>query len=168
MFQNLARSKKRPGPAHDAEVAEGQDRQEAMRALLGSLAEVMGGEVVRDREAFVETLNAAAKAAGLRLSAPERKVILAAHHRAGQGASGLAALEEAPQRVARDAERLRRARVAVALDMREQVVADGVDQFRFQRYAPGCPTWRTYVLSILADVCAAMTDVTASRTRRYP
>ena len=77
-FQNLAKSKKRPGPAHDAEVAEGQDRQEAIRGLLRSLAEASGGEVVRDREAFVETLNAAANAVGLRLSAPERKVILAA------------------------------------------------------------------------------------------
>ena len=77
-FQNLAKSKKRPGPAHDAEVAEGQDRQEEIRGLLRSLAEATGGEVVRDREAFVETLNAAAKAARRRLSAPERKVILAA------------------------------------------------------------------------------------------
>ena len=77
-FQNLAKSKKRPGPAHDAEVAEGQERQEAIRGLLGSLAEETGGEVVPDREMFVDTLTAAAKAAGLRLSAPERKVILAA------------------------------------------------------------------------------------------
>ena len=33
-FQNLAKSKKRPGPAHDAEVAEGQERQKAIRGLL--------------------------------------------------------------------------------------------------------------------------------------
>ena len=77
-FQNLAKSKKRPGPAHDTEVAEGQARQEAIRGLLGSLAEAMGGDVVRDRETFVETLAAAAKDADLRLSAPERKVILTA------------------------------------------------------------------------------------------
>ena len=77
-FQNLAKSKKRPGPAHDAEVAEGQERQEAIRGLLGSLAEGTGREVVPDREVFVDTLTAVAKAAGLRLSAPERKVILAA------------------------------------------------------------------------------------------
>ena len=78
VFQNLAKSKKRPGPAHDAEVAEGQERQEAIRGLLGSLAEGTGREVVPDREVFVDTLNAAAKDADLRLSAPERKVILAA------------------------------------------------------------------------------------------
>ena len=44
-FQNLAKSKKRPGPAHDAEVAEGQERQEAIRGLLRSLAEETGGAV---------------------------------------------------------------------------------------------------------------------------
>ena len=77
-FQNLAKSRKRPGPAHDAEVAEGRERQEAIRGLLRSLAETTGGEVVRDREAFAETLTAAAKGAGLRLAANERKVILAA------------------------------------------------------------------------------------------
>ncbi len=77
-FQNLSTSRKRPGTAHDAEVAEGRARQEAIRALLGSLAEATGGEVVWDREAFVEMLNAAAKDADLRLAAPERKVILAA------------------------------------------------------------------------------------------
>ena len=34
--------------------------------------------MIQDREAFVETLNAAAKAASLRLSATERKAVLAA------------------------------------------------------------------------------------------
>ncbi len=77
-FQNLAKTRKGPGPAHDAEVAEGQTRQEAIRSLLRDLAGETGGKVVPDREAFVETLNASARAAGLRLSAPERKVILAA------------------------------------------------------------------------------------------
>ncbi|MCY3704645.1 MAG: N-6 DNA methylase, partial [Gammaproteobacteria bacterium] len=77
-FQNLAKSKKRPGPAHDAEVTEGVARQEAIRDLLGSLMETTGGEVVREREAFSKMLAAAAKAAGLRLAAPERKAILAA------------------------------------------------------------------------------------------
>ena len=48
-FQNLAKSRKRPGLAHDAEVVEGQERQEAIRTLLGSLAEKTGGEVVRPR-----------------------------------------------------------------------------------------------------------------------
>ena len=41
-FRNLATSKKRPGPEHDAEVAEGRVRQEAIRELLGSLAAFHG------------------------------------------------------------------------------------------------------------------------------
>ena len=77
-FQNLAKSKKRPGPAHDAEVAEGQDRQETIRGLLRALGKAMGDKIVPDREAFSAALDAAAKAAGLRLSAPERKAVLAA------------------------------------------------------------------------------------------
>ena len=77
-FQNLAKSKKRAGPAHDAEVAEGQARQEAVRGLLHSLAGQTGGEVMRDREAFVEVLRGAEKAASVKLAAPERKVVLSA------------------------------------------------------------------------------------------
>ncbi len=77
-FQNLARSKKRPGPAHDAEVAEGQARQEAIRDLLQSLAETTGGQVARDREIFTAVLKDAVRAAGLRLSASERKAVLSA------------------------------------------------------------------------------------------
>ncbi len=77
-FQNLAKSKKRPGPAHDAEVAEGQARQEAIRDLLRSLAGQTGGAVVRDRETFVEVLRGAEAAARVKLAAPERKAVLAA------------------------------------------------------------------------------------------
>ena len=77
-FQNLAKSKKRAGPAHDAEVAEGLARQETIRALLRSLAEQTGGDVVRDREAFVEVLRGAESAAGVKLSAAERTAVLSA------------------------------------------------------------------------------------------
>ena len=77
-FQNLAKSKKRAGPAHDAEVAEGQARQEAIRGLLRSLAAETGGGVVRDREAFVEVLNGVEAVAGVKLSAAERKMVLSA------------------------------------------------------------------------------------------
>ena len=77
-FQNLAKSKKRAGPAHDADVTEGQARQEAIRGLLLPLAEKTGGDVMRDREAFVEVLRGAEAAAGVKLSAAERKVVLAA------------------------------------------------------------------------------------------
>ncbi|MXY45107.1 MAG: hypothetical protein F4Y50_13815 [Dehalococcoidia bacterium] len=54
---------------------------------------------------------------------------------AGRGARR-AALEQPPTRVARDAERLGRARVAVALDVREQVAADGVEEFPFHHACP--------------------------------
>ncbi len=77
-FQNLAKSKKGPGPAHDAAVVEGQVQQDAIRGLLSSLAGETGGEVVRDREAFVEVLRGAEAAAGVKLSAAERKTVLAA------------------------------------------------------------------------------------------
>ena len=77
-FQNLAKSKKRAGPAHDAEVAEGQARQEAVRGLLRSLAGEMGSEVMRDREAFVEVLRGVEAAEGVKLAAAERKAVLSA------------------------------------------------------------------------------------------
>ena len=77
-FQNLAKSKKRAGPARDAEVVEGQSRQEAIRGLLRSLAEGTGGAVMRDREAFVGVLRDVEQAAGFRLTVAERKVVLSA------------------------------------------------------------------------------------------
>ena len=77
-FQNLAKSKKGPGSAHDAEGAEGQARQDAIRDLLRSLAGKTGGEVMRDREAFVEVLRGVEKATGVKLAAPERKAVLSA------------------------------------------------------------------------------------------
>ena len=77
-FKSLARSKKQPGPAHDAEVAEGQARQKAIRDLLLSLADQTDGQVVRDRDAFVEQLSDAEQSAGIRLKAAERRTILSA------------------------------------------------------------------------------------------
>ena len=77
-FQNLAKSRKHPGPAHDAEVAEGQARQEAIRDLLQALARMTGREVMRDREMIAVALKHACRAAGLRLSAAERKAVLSA------------------------------------------------------------------------------------------
>ncbi len=77
-FQNLAKSRKRPGPAHDAEVAEGRRRQDEIRGLLRALAEATGGQAARDREAFTAALRDVCGAAGLRLSAAERKAVLSA------------------------------------------------------------------------------------------
>ncbi len=77
-FKNLAKSRKRPGPAHDAEVAEGRARQEAIRSLLSTLAKSTGGEVMRDRDTFAAVLKDASRAAGLRLSATVRNNVLSA------------------------------------------------------------------------------------------
>ena len=77
-FQNLAKSKKRSGPAHDAEVAEGQARQEVIRRLLRSLVDQTAGEVVRDREAFVERLRGTEDGCDVKLSAAERNAVLSA------------------------------------------------------------------------------------------
>ena len=63
---------------HDAEVAEGEARQEAIRGLLRLLVDETRGEVVRDREAFVEVLRGVESAAAVKLSAQERKAVLSA------------------------------------------------------------------------------------------
>ena len=77
-FQNLTKSRKRPGPAHDSEVAAGQARQDELRTLLDLLAAQTGGRVFRDRATFLAALSAAAESSGVRLKAPERKAVLAA------------------------------------------------------------------------------------------
>ena len=77
-FQNLTKSKKQPGPAHDTDVAEGQARQESLRTLLRSLGTVMDGKVVCDREVFTALLQDEAIAAGIRLYAKEREAVLSA------------------------------------------------------------------------------------------
>ena len=79
-FQNLTKSKKKAGPAHDAEVAAGQVRQQAIRDLLDELADRTYGEPIRDRESFTTAMLGATTVipgASL-LSAPERKAIRSA------------------------------------------------------------------------------------------
>ena len=77
-FQNLAKSRKRAGPAHDDEMAAGRQRQQQIRELLGTLSQATDGAVFDDREMFNSALDDAAKVSGLKLKAPERKAILAA------------------------------------------------------------------------------------------
>ena len=77
-FQNLAKSKKGPGPAHDAEVATGEARQETIRNLLESLTDKTSGAVVRNRETFVDVFRAVANDLGVKPSATERKAVLSA------------------------------------------------------------------------------------------
>ncbi len=77
-FANLAKSKKRAGAAHDAEIAQGQARQQAIRNALATLAAATGAEVLTDRDVFLARLRAAAEAHGLKLTAPERNAIVSA------------------------------------------------------------------------------------------
>ena len=77
-FINLAKSKKRAGTQHDAEVAAGESRQELIRALLEALADEMDGEVVDERATFLGVLSDIETAAGVRLATAERKAVLSA------------------------------------------------------------------------------------------
>ena len=77
-FLNLATSRKRPGAAHDDEVAAGQARQNAIKDLLESLAKATGGELHPDRETFLERLVGIANIDSIKLSAQERKAVVAA------------------------------------------------------------------------------------------
>ena len=72
-FQSLAKSKKR-GQAATDEIAQGLRLQEELIKLLSRLPDMK----VRDRVEFEAMLDATVKAAGLKLSAPVRKAILAA------------------------------------------------------------------------------------------
>ncbi len=77
-FRNLAVSKKKAGPAHDTEVAEGQARQRAIRQFAERLAEHLGDEVHRCREEFHELLNDLAREWRSVLKGAEIKMVLAA------------------------------------------------------------------------------------------
>ena len=77
-FQNLAKSRKRAGRAHDGEVAAGVKRQQEIRDLLEALQEETDGAVYDDREMFVLALDDVLKAKESKLSAAERKAVLAA------------------------------------------------------------------------------------------
>ena len=77
-FARLATSKKRAGPAHNAEVAEGKARQQAIRDTLETLADTTGGDIIKNRDEFTARLRAAAEAHSVKLSAPERNAVLAA------------------------------------------------------------------------------------------
>lgn len=77
-YKNLAKSRKRPGPARDKQIAVGKVRQEQIRQLLEDISKKTGGTAIRDREAFLEMLTCEAKNAGLRLYADQRKAAILA------------------------------------------------------------------------------------------
>ena len=72
-FQALSKSRKR-GQAATDEIAQGRRLQEELLKLLSRLPDT----IVRDRAVFDDMLVCAVKAAGLKLSSPVRKAILAA------------------------------------------------------------------------------------------
>jgi type I restriction enzyme M protein len=74
-FRSLAASSKKSEKARLEEIAAGNARQEAIRALLGSLAESTGEKLYRDRELFLADLKGMARQQGVRLSASELKAI---------------------------------------------------------------------------------------------
>jgi type I restriction enzyme M protein len=74
LFYNTGINKKKGAKEKAAEAAEGRRQQEAILALLASLP----GTLFKDRLAFESTLETAAKAAGLKLTAPVLKAILSA------------------------------------------------------------------------------------------
>src|SRR5690606_37466817 len=73
-FQNLAQSRKKDRASKDREETQGRAQQEAILAMLRTL----GDERYTDRRQFDQALSRAAKAAGMKLSAPLQKTIYAA------------------------------------------------------------------------------------------
>ncbi|MEQ8330682.1 MAG: class I SAM-dependent DNA methyltransferase [Longimicrobiales bacterium] len=71
IFQNLARSRKKDPAKKAAEVAAGRKEQERIRGML----QAMDDRLFMDRKEFRKALKAAAKAAGLKLTASLRKTV---------------------------------------------------------------------------------------------
>jgi type I restriction enzyme M protein len=77
-FRNLAVSKKKAGPLHDAEVAAGKQRQQEIRDLLAAFAADHGEKLFKDRREFLTALREIDRKRHVRLAAPELKTVLAA------------------------------------------------------------------------------------------
>ena len=77
-FAKLATSAKKNEKARLEEIEVGRQRQDEIRGLLASFAEVHGETLFKDRTAFITALRDVDRAAGVRLSAPELKAVIAA------------------------------------------------------------------------------------------
>ena len=77
-FVNLAQSNKKNEKARLAEIAEGKQRQAAIRKLLADFAAQHGDTVYKDRRAYLTDLREADRAGNVRLTAVELRVVLAA------------------------------------------------------------------------------------------
>lgn len=77
-FARLATSAKKNEKARLEEIEAGRQRQDEIRALIARFVEVHGETLFKDRTAFLTALRDVDRAAGVRLSAPELKAVLAA------------------------------------------------------------------------------------------
>jgi type I restriction enzyme M protein len=77
-FIRLATSPKKNETARLGEIEAGRRRQEEIRKLLAQFAQSHGATLFKDRTAFLTALRDVDRATGVRLSAPELKVVLAA------------------------------------------------------------------------------------------
>lgn len=77
-FANLATSTRKNEKARRAEVADGERRQAAVRALLAAFVAEHGTRTYRDRAAFLADLRAIDRAHGVRLTAAELKAVSSA------------------------------------------------------------------------------------------
>ena len=77
-FVKLATSNRKDETARLAEIAEGKQRQNAIRDLLADFAVKHGETLYKDRKAFLMDLREVDRAANLRLTAPELKAVLSA------------------------------------------------------------------------------------------
>ena len=77
-FAKLATSNKKNEKVRLAEIAEGEQRQGAIRKLLAEYAAQHGDTVCKDRRAFLTDLREADRAGNVRLTAAELRVVLAA------------------------------------------------------------------------------------------
>ena len=77
-FVKLATSNKKNEKARLAEIAEGKQRQAAIRKLLADFAAQHGDTLYKDRRAFLTDLREADRADNVRLTAAELRVVLAA------------------------------------------------------------------------------------------
>ena len=77
-FVKLATSSKKNEKARLAEIAEGKQRQAAIRNLLADFAAQHGDTVYKDRRAFLTDLREADRTGNVRLTAAEMRVVLAA------------------------------------------------------------------------------------------
>ena len=77
-FVKLATSNKKNEDRRLAEIAEGKQRQDAIRKLLADFAAQHGDTLYKDRKAFLTDLREVDRVANVRLTAPELKVVLSA------------------------------------------------------------------------------------------